>query len=153
MPTTYKWSQPTLVYEMEKGWSFDGMYIPHFIELNWLFEDDPFTYKAINKIRIHGLTKGNVLLQVKLSGMEGLPTTDYITDYMDAQYIDLPFTPIHVSSDFIPATGYVDYSDRGIALQIRIEGRNEDPLRPEPSHVLQVLGLQLSPTGNGKRAN
>ena len=45
------------VYEMEKGWSFDGNYIPHMLELNWLFGEDPFTYDQIQKIRILGVFK------------------------------------------------------------------------------------------------
>lgn len=141
------------VYEMEKGWSFDGKYIPHFLELNWFFGEDPFTYKGIQKIRVHGLTKGNVKLQVKVAGMEGSPATDYLSDYMDPQFIDLPFTPILVSSDFLSTTNYVDYSDRGIALQLRFEGRNEDATKPEPAHVLQVLALQSTPPDSGKRVN
>lgn len=141
------------VYEMEKGWSFDGNFIPHFVELNWLFQEDPFTYKSINKIRIHGLTKGIVNLQVQLSGMQGEPATDYIQDYMDPQFIDLPFTPIYVQGDFLSTTNYVDYSDRGIALQMKFEGRNTDVTKPEPSHVLQILALQGTPQGNGKRVN
>lgn len=147
-------ARPTYpVYEMEKGWSFDGNFIPHFVELNWLFQEDPFTYKSINKIRIHGLTKGVVNLQVQLSGMQGDITTDYIQDYTDPQFIDLPFTPIYVQDDFLSVTNYVDYSSRGIALQMKFEGRNKDIAKPEPSHVLQILALQGTPEGNGKRAN
>lgn len=141
------------VYEMEKGWSFDGNYIPHFLELNWLFEEDPFTYKSVNKIRVHGLTKGVVNLQVQLSGMQGEEVTDYIQDYLPPQYINLPFNPIYVLDDFKSVTSYTDYSDRGIGLQMKFEGRNIDINKPEPSHVLQVLALQGTPQGNGKRAS
>lgn len=146
-------SQPTLVHELDKGWSFDGNYIPHFLELNWLFMEDPVTYKTIQKIRIHGLVKGVVNLQVSLAGMQGDATTDYISDYMQPQFIDFPFAPIHISSEFLPATNYVDYSDRGLALQMKFEGRNTDITQPEPAHVIQVLALQSSPQGNGKRAD
>jgi len=142
----------TKVYELDKGWSFDGKYIPHFLELNWYFGEDPFTYTGIHKLRLHGLTKGNVHLSVRMSGMQGEPATDYITDYMDEQYLDIPFTPINVSSDFIPTTNYIDYADRGIAVQLRFDGRGSEDL-PEPSHVIQVLALQSTPSGNGKRSN
>lgn len=144
----------SFVYEMEKGWSFDGSFIPHFLELNWYFGEDPFTYHGINKVRIHGLTKGQVALSVSMSGMEGDPATDYVTDYMDEQFIDLPYArSIHVSEEFVPVTSYVDYSSRGLALQMKFEGRNTDLTKPEPSHVIQVLALQSSPQGNGKRAD
>ena len=141
------------VYEMEKGWSFDGNYIPHMLELNWLFGGDPFTYDQIQKIRIHGLVKGVVNLQVAMSGMQGDVATDYIADYTDPEFLDFPFAPIHVASEFVPATNYVGYQDRGLALLMKFEGRNQNIALPEPSHVLQVLALQSSPQGNGKTAN
>lgn len=149
----FRQSKPSLAYELDKGWSFDGRYIPHFLELNWLFLEDPVTYKSISKVRVHGLVKGVVNLQMSMSGMQGDPATDYISDYMEPQFLDLPFTPIFVHSDFIPSTNYVDYSDRGLALQMKFEGRNTDINKPEPAHVLQVLALQSSPQGNGKTAN
>lgn len=141
------------VYEMETGFSFDGNYIPHFLELNWYFGDNPFDYTSIQKVRIHGLAKGVVNLQVRMAGMQGDLATDYISDYMVPQSIDLPFTPIKVQSDFASVTNYVDYSDRGLALQMFFDGRNTDISRPEPAHVIQVLALQESPQGNGKRSN
>ena len=96
------------VYEMEKGWSFDGNYIPHFLELNWYFGDNPFDYSAIQKLRVHGLVKGVVNLQVSFAGMQGDPATDYISDYMEPAFIDLPFTPMFVSEEFVPVTNYAD---------------------------------------------
>lgn len=146
-------SGSTLAYELERGWSFDGNFIPHFLELNWFFGENPFEVGMIQKIRIHGLVKGVVNLQVSMSGMQGDVTTDYIQDYMEPQFIDFPFTPIHVSSEFVPATNYVDVSDRGLALLMKFEGRNTDISLPEPAHVIQVLALQSSPQGNGKTVN
>lgn len=137
------------VYELERGWSFDGNYIPHFAELNWYFGNDPTEYHGIQKIRIHGLSKGRTFLQVRLNGMQ----TDYLEDYAQPQYIDLPQNATYVTNDFKPITNYVDYGDRGISLQMKFEGRNTDILLPEPSHVIQVLVLQSTPQGTGKRAN
>ena len=149
----YTTTAPELAYELDRGWSFDGNYIPHFLELNWFFGEDPVTYKSVNKVRIHGLVKGTVNLEVSMSGMQGDVATDYIPDYTDPEYLDFPFAPIHVSSEFLPATNYVDYSDRGLALLMKFEGRNTDITLPEPAHVIQVLALQSSPQGNGKTAN
>ena len=137
------------VYEMEQGMSFDGGYIPHFLELNWYFGDDPVTYHSIQKIRIHGLTKGRTYLQVSTNGMQ----TDYLEDYTEAQFIDLPRAPILLSEGFVPITNYTDSSNRGIAIQMKFEGRNTDILRPEPAHVLQVLVVQSSPPDTGARAH
>lgn len=137
------------VYELEKGWSFDGYYIPHFLELNWYFGDNPVTYHTIQKIRVHGLSKGRALLQVSTNGMQ----TDYLSDYSAAQYIDLPNAPAFVTPDFQPVTNYSDSANRGLSIQMKFEGRNLDITKPEPAHVLQVLVVQSSPQGTGARAN
>ena len=135
------------VYELDRGWSFDGNFIPHFLELNWFFGEDPVTYKSVNKVRVHGLVKGTVNLQVSMSGMQGDVATDYIADYTDPEFLDFPFAPIHVASEFVPDTNYVGYQDRGLALLMKFEGRNTDISLPEPAHVIQVLALQSSPQG------
>jgi hypothetical protein len=137
------------VYELEKGWSFDGYYIPHFVELNWYFGDNPVTYSGLQKIRIHGLSKGRTYLQVSTNGMQ----TDYLADYSQPQYIDLPLHPTFVSSEFLPVTNYSDTANRGISIQMKFEGRNTDITKPEPAHVLQVLAIQSTPDSTGARAN
>lgn len=137
------------VYELEKGWSFDGYYIPHFLELNWYFGDNPVDYHAIQKLRIHGLTKGRTYLQVSTNGMQ----TDYSSDYSTPQYIDLPKAPTFVTSGFQPITNYADLADRGLAIQMKFEGRNTDITKPEPAHVIQVLVVQSSPQSTGARGN
>ena len=137
------------VYELEKGWSFDGYYIPHFLELNWYFGNDPVTYHSIQKIRIHGLSRGRTNLQVRTNGMQ----TDYLPSYSTPQYIDLPAKPAFVTKDFLPVTNYTDSANRGLSIQMKFEGRNTDVTKPEPAHVLQVLVVQASPEDTGARGN
>ena len=136
-------------YEMDCGWSFDGYYIPHLLELNWYFGEDPFTYKSLSKVRVHGLSHNYSQLQVAIAGMQ----TEYDSDYGEAQQLDLPYHMGYITTGFIPNTNYVALSDRGLSLQMKFTGRNEDPTLPEPAHVLQVMAIQLSPQGNGKRAD
>lgn len=138
-----------LVYELDKGWSFDGAYIPHFLEMNWYFGEDPFTDKTIQKVRIHGLSKGRAGLQLSVAGMQ----TEYDSDYTEPQFIDLPRNAAYITTEYIPTTNYVDSSNWGLSLQMKFEGNNKDLTKPEPSHVIQVLALQGSPQGNGKRVN
>lgn len=137
------------VYELDKGWSFDGAYIPHFLEMNWYFGDDPFTDKTIQKVRIHGLSKGLTQLQLSVAGMQH----DYDSDFTEPQFINIPRNAVHISEEYIPVTNYVDSSNWGVSHQLRFEGSNTDLSKPEPSHVLQVLALQGSPQNNGKRIN
>lgn len=140
------------VYEMEKGWSFDGNFIPHFLELNWLFGDNPVDQTGMQKIRIHGLTKGYVKLSVAINSME-TDKMDYLPFYTEPQYIDLPRNPYFVNDEYIPVTNYTDVGARGISIQMKFEGRNRELDRPEPSHVIQVLVLQDGPQGTGTRSN
>jgi len=137
------------VYELEKGWSFDGYYIEHWLELNWYFGENPFNYTGIQKIRVHGLSKGRCRLQVSTNGMQ----TDYISDYSAAQYIDLPNTPVYTTADFVPVTNYAEAANRGVSIQIKFEGRPVNTLSPEPPHVIQVLMIQTTAPDTGKRAN
>lgn len=137
------------VFELDRGWSFDGMYIPHFLELNWYFGEDPFTYTGIQKVRIHGLSKGYVKLDITVNGMQ----TDYTEDYSkNPQHLDLLASPIpelegFVAEDFYSATSYADVANRGISIQMKFSGRNTVCDLPEPAHVIQVLAIQQAPSG------
>lgn len=134
------------VYEMEKGWSFDGNYIPHFLELNWYWGDNPVDMTGLQKVRIHGLTKGFTKLQLAVNGME-TDMLDYLPYYSEPQQIDLPRQPYFVNPDYEPVTNYTDTAARGLSVQMKFDGRNTDITRPEPSHVIQVLVIQSVPTG------
>lgn len=139
--------RPNYVYELDKGWSFDGNYIPHYVELNWYFGDNPVDYRGVQKLRIHGLTKGRCFLEVASNGMQ----TDYIEDYSEAQYINLPRNPTLISTDYVPITNYAEPLNRGISVQFKFQGSNTDITLPEPGHVIQVLIVQSTTDGN--RAN
>lgn len=139
------------VYELDKGWTFDGYYIPHFVVLNWYFGEDPFTDKTVQKVRVHGLTKGHANLKLSVSNLS--TNKDYEENYTEAQLLPLPRAAKMLSTEFIPVTNYVDTSNWGIALQMRFEGSNTDLTLPEPAHVLQVLAFQTSPRGSGHRIN
>lgn len=139
------------VYELDKGWTFDGYYIPCFVELNWYFGEDPFTDKTVQKVRIHGLAKGHSNVQLSVSNLS--INKDYEENYTEAQLIPLPRNPKELSTEFIPVTNYVDSSNWGIALQMKFEGSNLNIELPEPMHVLQVLAFQMTPRGSGHRIN
>ena len=143
-------SVSSVVYEIDTGWSFDGSYIPHYLELNWFFGDNPVDNTGLQKIRIHGLAKGKAKLSAAINGME--PSfMDYESYFTEPQYIDLPRTDMYVTDTYFPVTNYVDVAGRGISIQMRFEGR--DNSEPEPSHVIQALVLQTSPAGTGARTN
>lgn len=146
-------SKNMMVYEADSGWSFDGAYIPHLLELNWYFGDNPVDFHDLHSVRVHGLTKGNVKLQLSTNGME-TDSDFYAEDYSEPQIIDLPRKQnIYTTSDYVPVTNYEQPINRGLSVQMKFEGRGDVDSRPEPSHVLQVLVVQSSPPGNGNRSN
>ena len=138
------------VYEMEKGWSFDGNFIPHFAVFNWYFGDNPVDYTSIQKIRVHGLSHGRAFLQVATTGIQ---QDGYDEELTEPQWLDLPRNPQLISENLDPKTNYADAANRGLAIQMMFSGRNQDITKPEPKHVLQVLVVQGSPPGTGFRSN
>lgn len=150
-----KTTAPQHVYEFEKGWGFDGKYIPHFVELNWWFGDSPVINTGIQKLRVHGLSKGKANLTLAVSSMTE-PRLSYDKDYSEPQWIDLPREQVPPTADFVPVTNYTDTASRGISTQLKFEGRLDPTLEvqpPEPPHVLQVLVIQGSPAGTGATSN
>lgn len=145
-------TRPEYVHELEKGWSFDGNYIPHYVELNWWFGDDPVSMTGLQKLRIHGLAKGWTKLTLAVNSME-TDMLDYKQWFTEPQWIDLPRNVEPITEDYVPVTNYTDTASRGISTQMKFEGRNTDLTLPEPSHVIQVLVLQSSPDGTGATAN
>lgn len=138
------------VYELDKGWTFDGNYIPHFLVLNWYFGDNPVDYTSIQKVRIHGLSRGKCNLQMSTSGIQ---QDGYEEEFTEPQWIDLPRNPKLISAELLPETNYTDTANRGLAIQMKFEGRNTNLTLPEPGHVIQVLVVQASPPGTGFRSN
>lgn len=142
--------QMSYVYETERGWTFDGNYIPHFAEVNWYFGDNPVDYTSVQKVRIHGLSQGRALISMAVNGIQ---QDGYDELYSEPQWVDLPRNVETVLEELMPKTNYTDTASRGLATQMKFEGRNKDITRPEPGHVLQVLIVQSSPPGTGHRSN
>lgn len=143
---TIQQSQPAMVYEFEKGWGFAGRYIPHYAEMNWWFGDSPVANTAVQKLRIHGLAKGQSLLTVAVSNMCE-PVISYDRDFTEPQWVDLPREPVRPTREFMPVTNYTDLASRGVSTQFRFEGRNEDVYATEPPHVIQVTVVQGTADG------
>src|SRR5690606_23393567 len=92
------------VYELDRGWTFDGLYIPHFIVFNWYFGENPTVYTTMQKVRLHGLAKGITNLQVQTNGIQ----TDYREDFSEPELLTLKHPYDFVMSEFIPSTNYAD---------------------------------------------
>lgn len=135
------------VYEVDKGWGFDGAYIPHYAELNWNFFGDPVDNKQTQKLRVHGLSKGRASLAVSVSNIEA-DNMDYENEFTDKEIINIPRDPVNIKEELYPATNYADSANRGIGMKIKFDGVVENMTKPEPPHVLQVLITQTTTSGH-----
>lgn len=126
------------VYELDRGWSFDGYYIPFSADVSWYFGQMPVQFKGVQKVRVYGNSKGRALLKISTTGQ----STDFKVRYNEGQIVDLPKVPELISTEFEQTTNIVNLANHGLSIRMRFEGRQEDVLKPEPSHVIQVLVIE-----------
>lgn len=127
------------VYALDCGNSFDGTYIFHFFEMNWYFGEAPIFYRGLQKIRMHGLSKGYTKMVVQAAGID----TDYGFGQGALQTttepLNLPRTPGNIYNELLPVTNIANLANRGLGVQLKFKGSNTDSTKPEPGHICQVL--------------
>lgn len=125
------------VFELEKGWGFDGEFFPSFIETNWHYQQGPFQNNTLRKVRLEGLTRGSAPLRVYTS-------KDYETTYSTTYTpISLPNTDLSsFLEDYIAETDMANVAARGRNVGIKITMVPEQ--YPLPPHVLQALLIQFA---------
>lgn len=134
------------VFELDKGWSFAGNYIPEFYTLNPVFRD-PFTETNIRKIRLDGLTKG-------VGDNEVTTAKDYSRTF-GSQATDISLTKIGpstasttYSTDFYAATNMANVAERGRSISLKVTGSGSISA-PVPSDIHQIMLVQYA--AGGKR--
>lgn len=138
----------TKVFALETGDSFDGLYIPHFFDINWYVPGNPAMFHTLRRVRAYGMSRGLTSLSVHATG----PQTDYFFSgnvwSTDTVPLDLPRNnPIGIVDNLQPVTNITDLVARGLAVQVRVRGSNTDYDLIEPTHVVQVLTLFTTPDG------
>lgn len=139
--------QSNHVFALESGDSFDGKYIPHMFETNWYFGNSPTMYRGLQKIRMHGLSKGKALIDVYSAGIDndyGFGTNIFQST---PEPLNLPRTAVNDYNELLPATNIANLANRGLGIQLRFKGRNTDLTQPEPGHILQVMVIYSRPSG------
>lgn len=134
------------VYELDRGWGFDGQYIPHYFETNWVNNGNPTEFFTIRKARLHGVSEGRASLKIAVSGMQNLYSEEYHTT---TEYADLPRNHVFFDENGFPSTNMTQLANRGLALKLKVEGRLSASLgdNPEPPHIVQLLVMQLTQGG------
>lgn len=135
------------VYSLDSGNSFDGNYIPHYFDTNWYFGEAPIQYMGIQKVRLHGLSRGYTKLDIFAAGIQNDYSFGGNVFSTTAEPINLPRTPGNIYNELLPVTNIANLANRGIGIQLRFKGQNTDLTKPEPSHVAQVMVVYSRPGG------
>lgn len=133
------------VFELDTGWGFAGEWFPHFLELAPIFPTNGSNYGGIDRVRMHGQTKGMATLDVRIEGVE----ESYLHPYtLNTQDLSMPINSQPYSPEFYPSLTVVDHASRGLGLKMLISGTQPENLTDtEPSHICQVLLLHMITDG------
>jgi hypothetical protein len=137
---------PTRVYELNRGWGFDGETFSHFFDVTYSFVNGGVQFTGITKMRMHGTGYGIATLDIKSSGIEN----DYDQPYQDSiQDLSIPSVLTQYTSSMRPVTAFVDHANWGNGIKLRVNGTlGEGLTTTEPSHVCQVLIIYLREEGD-----
>ena len=122
------------VYQLDRGISFSTNKIEWYAVTNWFFEN-PGNFEHVRKVRVHGLGKGQHSIRCSVAGID--------TDYPSSEFptlrepIDLPRTPVDLTTKYVPYTNICETPGRGYAIQVRFESAPDSD--PEPPVYLQVM--------------
>lgn len=138
------------VYELDRGWGFDGQPIQAYITTTPMFFDNPFVIDNIRKVRVHGQSFGAASINLQVSN-------DYSNDNFSyglnsgttwpAQDISLPrgaFTSTSItqlSGDWQFNTNIANVGARGNSFQLQFYTA---PTVAEPPHILQSLQFMIT---------
>ena len=141
------------VFELEKGWSFDGEAFPTRMTVNLTLLESPYNYDSIRKAELHGLDYQNTTLFCGWG-------TRYSEELSyDGLAMGDTFTPAGrneadvVTTDYVPFSKMIQVATRGRPLMMKLKntetatgGLADSAL--EPPHILQAVLLQYIPLRN-----
>lgn len=138
------------VFELERGWSFDGQDFPARATINLSYLEEPFDYDQVRKIEIHGLDYNNTTLFAGFGTKYG-EEMSYTGMSLGSTY-----TPAGrnvagtVSDDYTPWSKMVNCATRGRPLYFKLKNSStatggEGTSAIEPPHILQALLVHYNP--------
>lgn len=134
-----------LAIELDSGWGFDGLSFVHYFETSHMFSDASKNFITINKARMYGQGYGLASLNLKTSGVEW----DFDQPYHNrVQDISMPRRLERFYNAMQPVTSIIDSSNWGLGIKMKIQNSiGEGSNLTEPSHICQVLVLQVNAEG------
>jgi hypothetical protein len=141
------------VYELERGWSFDGQNFPARLTVNLSLLDSPYNFDNVRKAELHGLDYNNTTL---FCGW-GTKYSEELS-YSGLAMGDT-FTPAgrnvagEVGTDYTPFSKVIQVATRGRPLLMKLKNSStatggEASSAIEPPHILQAVLLQYIPLRN-----
>lgn len=130
------------VYELERGWGFDGQPFPYYFELNPMTGPSPMMFYSIMKVRVHGLTKGLSTIKLQVSGNQNDYSDEYNNEIED---MSMPRTYGYYNTNFYPTTNIVSLADRGLMVKLKVSSNNSTT--SEPPHICQAFLTLNRPSG------
>ena len=138
------------VFELERGWSFDGEDFPARLTINLSFLEEPFDYDQIRKIEIHGVDYNNTTLFAGFGTKYG-EEMSYTGMSLGSTY-----TPAGrnvagtLTTDYTPWAKMVNCATRGRPLYFKLKNSStatggEATSAIEPPHILQALLVHYNP--------
>lgn len=135
---------PRTVYQLDRGWGFDGVRFPHNFDISHVFERGGTHYINVAKVRAYGKGYGLSSLNLKAAGIEGDFDVAYHSRIQD---ISLPRNLDLMTPAMRNVTNIVDSANRGLGIKLGIYGTELTPTQTEPSHVIQVLVCDIAEGG------
>jgi hypothetical protein len=127
------------VYELDRGWSFNGQFIPAYFQTSWMYTN-PGANFGVRKMILDGLSYG-------YSNIEVTTARDLSNSFQTTRVIcSLPKNAATTLSDeFVPYSTVASLNERGRAISLKFtavgDGTGDALNNPEPAHVCQVLLL------------
>lgn len=144
-PTLFKY-----VFELEKGWSFDGQDFPARLTMNLSFLETPFDYDQIRKIELHAVDYNNTTLFAGFGtkyGEEG----SYTGMTLGSTYVPAGRNVAGtIALDYTPFSKMINVASRGRPLYLKFKNSSTatgdtSASAIEPPHILQALLVQYTP--------
>lgn len=135
---------PRMVYQLDRGWGFDGVRFPHNFDISHVFDRGGTHYINVAKIRAYGKGYGLASLDIKAAGIEGDFDVAYHTRIQD---ISLPRNLDLMTPAMRNVTNIIDSANRGLGIKLGVYGTELTPTQTEPSHVIQVLVCDIAEGG------
>ena len=138
------------VFELERGWSFDGQDFPARLTLNLSFLETPFDYDQIRKVELHALDYNNTTLFAAFGTKYG-EEKSYSGMAFSSTYVPAGRnTAGSIPTDYIPFSKMINVGNRGRPLYLKFKNAttatgDTSASAIEPPHILQALLVQYTP--------